>query len=478
MIANKDKRGIFSRLRGMFATTNAYDAAAPNNKRQAPATSTLKSTDDLLPDSKRRQLLASANDLQRNFSLAAWAIRRHLDYVSSFNFQADTGSPDLNRRVEQFVDRWSMASNFDAAGRHTLSRSVRLSEGRRVVDGDVLLVKLDRGLVQAIEGDRIRDPRESVSRRGMPQGTLRPPPGNWVHGFDVGPGGRVLRAAIHKRPEKGAGTYTLERVVRARNFLQLGYYERFDQVRGVSPMASAINSFRDQYEMIDLALAKAKVSQLFALAFYREMGDDFGETPDGSGGYDVDFGKGPVKLELDPGDRAEFLESKSPPTELQQFSQLVTAIALKSLDIPFSFADESFTNFFGSRAAFVHYEKACKGKRADLREMLDHLTAWRLAIGLRDGDPLLRGLTLDRKAGEWIADGTPWWNPQQEITADIAAIEAGLNTRSRICRERLGVDFHDVVDTLAEEEAYIVEKGVTIGTSVAGAVAGRPTNGD
>jgi len=101
-----------------------------------------------------------------------------------------------------------------------------------------------------------------------------------------------------------------------------GYFDRFDQVRGVSPMAAGVNTLRDTYEGFDYALAKMKVSQLFGLAFFREKSDPVDQpspSDDDGAGYEVDFGRGPVLLDLDPGDRAEFLESKSPATEFQQF---------------------------------------------------------------------------------------------------------------------------------------------------------------
>ena len=57
-----------------------------------------------------------------------------------------------------------------------------------------------------------------------------------------------------------------------------GFFDRFDQLRGISPLAPAVNTLRDCYEGYDYALAKMKVAQLFALAFYRQQADFEGET--------------------------------------------------------------------------------------------------------------------------------------------------------------------------------------------------------
>ena len=74
----------------------------------------------------------------------------------------------------------------------------------------------------------------------------------------------------------------------------------------------------------------------------------------------------------DPGDRAEFLESKSPSTEFQAFSQVMVSVALKALDIPYSFYAENFTNYSGARQALLQYEQSAKIKRMDLQALLDH----------------------------------------------------------------------------------------------------------
>ena len=217
-----------------------------------------------------------------------------------------------------------------------------------------------------------------------------------------------------------------------------------------------------------------KISQMFGLVVTREAAGGFGEyTKTDEAGYKVDMGKGPVLLDMDPGDSAEIIESKTPSTEFQHFTQAMTSLSLKALDIPYSFYDEGYTNFFGSRSAFIHYEKACKAKQAQLSELLDHITGWRMKLFIADGTlKLPSGLTLGQLNWEWVADGTPWWNPLQEINADIAAINNGLKTRSMVVRERHGKEFRDVVDQLSDEQKYMAEAGIIVD------IAGVPLDAD
>lgn len=137
-------------------------------------------------------------------------------------------------------------------------------------------------------------------------------------------------------------TFSFERIVPAETFITS--VTSIGSTRCISPLATAVNALRDTYEGMDYAVsAKMKVSQLFGLIFFRDrlspdetgndtLGQTSGSEEDGTG-YEVDFGRGPVQLDLDPGDRAEFLESKSPSTEFQSFSQVMVSVAdIKALD--------------------------------------------------------------------------------------------------------------------------------------------------
>jgi capsid protein len=268
-----------------------------------------------------------------------------------------------------------------------------------------------------------------------------------------------------------------EKIVPAASLFVHGWYDRFDQLRGISPIASALGTLQDTYEGFDMALAKLKVHQLFALAFYRDADTGFDTTTattdaddDGilESGYEVDFGKGPVQLDLNPGDKAEFLESKTPATETVQFLQMMIHVALKSLDLPYSFYDESHTNFFGSKGALQNYLKSCHAKRADLRELLDEITRWRLGMAIFDGDLTLpRGMEFNQLKWYWQEAGVPWWDPSKEVRGHTMAIAAGLDNPQRVCRET-GTDFFENVDAIAEAIEYAKSKGVNLQLATTG----------
>lgn len=450
---------MIGRLRKAFG----YDATESTGRRKAP--SRITRHEDEVADARRRRILsASARDLARNFAIASWAIRKHLDYVSSFSFQAHHADGGLNAALESFMAEAMQRQRFDVAQRHPFARAVRLAEACRVKDGDIAWIKLTgrtrRGQIQAIEADRIYLPEAEAS-----DGTDR-----WVNGVRVDEVGRSLEYAICRRDKS---QLVLDRKVPARSVILHAGYDRYDQVRGISPIAAALNWFRDTYEGFEYALAKAKVAQLFGLSIYRDA--DQGAFPgatsatldadeDGTrdAGYEVSLGKGPFMLDLDPGDRAEILESATPAAETVDFLKLMIHVALKSLDIPYSFFDESFTNFYGSRGGLIQYLKSCRAKIRDMQQLQNDWARWRLGLAVVDGEFVLpRGVEFNDLSFEFVPDGVPWWDPVKEVNGHLLAVGAGFTSPQRVCRE-IGTDYEQNIQEIAEAQRMAQEAGVSV----------------
>lgn len=455
---------MFEAIAKRLGRSFSYDALEPRGRRKR-VSAQVKREDYHTRGTKHRELQENAADLCRNLSLAAWMVRRHLDYVAQFDFHGRSEVEGLNEQIEALMAEDSRPSNADVSGRFSREKLFRLAESRRVLDGDTLLIKLNDGRMQGIQADLIRNP-DTIEN-----------PREWVNGVRINAVGRPLAYGIHARTDDATTQY--KRFITATNAIHYGFFDRYagDQVRGVSPLVSALNPLRDVYENFTYALAKAKVSQLFALAFYRDSPEGFADTDDdpimgtededGDGteeprGYKVDFGSGPQMLDLEPGDKAEFLESRQPSSEFQDFTQLVVQVALKALDIPYSFYDESHTNFFGSRAAWLHYERSCKDKRDDQIEMRRNYTVWKMSQWIRDGRLTLpAGMRILDVNFEWVPRGMPWWDPSKEINGHVQAMKAGLDTPQRICRAT-GTDYYDNVDQLSKAIEYAQSKGVPV----------------
>lgn len=453
-------------LRSMFG----YDAAdQAGNGRRRPPSRDMRHEDAVLRGTKRTAVQSSARDGARNFSIAAWMVRSHVHYVTRHRFQASSGNDAFDDQLEELVAKLSEPENFDVSGRYCLTEFVALTERAAFVDGDLLWVKLASGHVQGIESDLIRD------RTSTDEATEKTTNGVVV---DERRGGKHLKYAVHSRNGNASGSYEFQRYVSAANAWLHGYFDRFDQVRGISPLASALNSLRDVYEGVDLSMAKLKAESLFGLKFTREAMEAAGQVlpaaraaTDGEGegeeeveqGYQVDFGKGPVVLDLDRGDDAEFLQSNSPGANCQEFLKLVIAIVLKAADMPYSFYDESFTNFYGSRAGWLRYDEACVPKRERIQRLLNAWTLWRLTLCVLDGELVVpKGITLSAACWDWIPEGNTWWDPVKDVEGDKSAVMAGFKDAEDLTRKRAGGDIWKNIEKAGRLIKHAQEHGFAL----------------
>ncbi len=419
-----------------FTGASGYDAVTSSGKRKPPSARTL-SEDFELRGMQRRQMTTGTRNLDRNFTLAAFMVRKHLDFITSFSFQPKTGNDAVDQMLKEFVRWWERPGNFDAAGRHGRQQFMRIAEARAVLDGDVLINRLPDGHLQGVEGDRIQ-------KDGSPFGQLNIDPNQVVNGVHLNAYGGALGYLVHKRRINGGGL-EFDRYLPSRFADLHGYFTRFDQCRGISPMAPAINNLVDTYKNLDFALAKAKVSQLFALAIYRKASENLGPilnpqspapaaTAEGAQkeeedeeSYDINYDAGPFTLDLDDGDEAKILQDATPSDQFQAFMQAIIMISLKALDLPFSFFDEAHTNWVGQQQANSQYMLSASIKRAQLLLKLDNWTAWRIALAVMDGDIVLpRGMGLSDLRWMYVPTGIPPVDPVKTITADLAEIASGM----------------------------------------------------
>ncbi len=441
-------------------TQAGYDAAETRKRRRTSTVDT-RGEDKVLKSQDRDRVISDSRNLRRNAAIVAWAIRKHQDYVSTFSFRCrcSAGAPpelremlaQLDDQIEGLVRWWARPLNCDASGRFSLEEQCRLWEGLRTTDGDCFIVKLQDGTLQTIEGDRVRTPNNVGNFTELD-------PKGFVHGIEI-KGGRPSRYALCEHAEVGG--YVLKYLVPESQIYHHGYFERplTEQVRGISPLASAINSFCDIYEATEYALAKMKLSQIFALKL-----NVSGEADDPEDGqpFTFDFGSGPQSITLPAGDDASFLESKNPSSEFQSFMQTGIQIGLKSLDIPYSFFSENYTNYSGARQALLMYEQSAATKRKRNKQLLTNLTLWRLQMFIADGELVLPdGMKLSDIQFEWVHAGIPWIDPLKEAQADSARVAGNTASRQQLSRER-GQDWFDTADELAEELLYLKAKGLAI----------------
>lgn len=423
----------------------------------------------ILTPRKRDQGTATARDDRRNMTILAWMIRRHLDNVSRFtpHFRVPGQTDEarkLNRIVKRLLEWHGRRRQFDALKRHGRNEWMRFFEACKVIEGDCGGLKVKGGMLQGIEGDRIRKPRD-----GAPDGVTD-------DGLQLAEDGTRKAFCVCKR--NGTQEMEFERMVPDADMVFDAYWpDRFDSNRGVSPLLTALNEGADVRETWEWLVLKAKASALFGLAFTRTGSDDIfptqgepntTEAPSESSSaseaaaYSDQVSKavksrGLINLDLDPGDDVKEIQSSTPNPNVIPFTRELIRSVLLALDIPFTFYDSLTASFSARIADRNEYEESCEWKREKNSDVLDEVYGGWLFPMWAKADVMGFGTALDamkvtsEEAAsllQWVPAGRPWLDKANEMQGHILALAAGATSTPRICAQ-YGLDAYE----LAEEQA-------------------------
>lgn len=470
---------LLKKIKRMFFS-GAYDAAKGSTRRGS-ARPSRRSEDNELDTMERRQLIANARDASRNMALCGWMIRKHLAFVARYKIQFRTGDGDLDERLSDLWEWWSRRENCDIAERHSFDDVISLLERHAVVDGDCGMIKLGNGRVQLIEGDRIATPAKGSLPKGID-------PTKITHGVVLNDQGKAQRYIINKRTRNGVLVF--ERTVAARNFEFHGYFDRADQVRGITRLSPVLSYLRDLRELFEYQLAANKFTSLFGLVFKRQAqpGDPGGfEAEDvNSDGteFQFDVRGGPMRVEVGPGDEVDTIESKNPAREQQEFATSIIQLTMLALDIPMTFFDSRRSSFSAGRQDMAQYMENVMIKRARLHQVINAVVAWQIgrwSSENAEGEHTLElpaGMTAAEVKWDIISTGVVWVDQMKEVSADALAVASGFKSRQQVCMQQ-GRDFFNVARQLAAEENLITELGITITIGQPGQSSTRdeePTN--
>lgn len=434
-----------------------YDAIQDKQRRKAPATRTISEDKELDPK-KRKKLTATLHDTERNFSFLQWMIRFHSKSVARFTFNSAVGDDGFDRDLEGLFNYWSLPRNSDITGRHSFQDQIFLAEMARCLVGDIAALPTKSGALQWIESDRIAFPTTGKIPSRLKEE-------NFTHGIKLNKQGRPLSYLICNREDK---KLAYAQQVAAKNVFSLGYYKRFDQVRGISPLVSALNGLRDIYEAKSYALIKAKMLAMFGIAITRpeteieeEYDDEGAEVTSIPEKKALSSG---MIMELADGEDIKTIESNTPSNEFREYMESMGRDCLLALDIPYSMYNSLKSNFSISRQDSIQFTEMIKNKRAQVAALCHKIFMWKFKGWLETGDITLpKKVTLKDVARkvEFRPLGIPYVNPLQEIKADIEAINNQLDSPISVCKRR-GKDYFRVVDEIAQAKEYARKKGVLI----------------
>lgn len=422
-------------------------------------------------DNLRQMELARFFD--RNDMVVGQGITRVIRNIlqDGINVDPQTGDEEVDAYVAPKWRGWSQdPDQCDKAGEHDLHTQAKLILRSVIVDGDVCVLLLKEGPLQAIEAHRLRTP--TGTRRNVAHGVLlddyRKHLEYWFTRDNIPPFQNVQRVGDMLR-------YPARDDEGNRAVLQVYNPKRFSQTRGVTHLAPIANPVGMHDDLQFANLVRAQVAACFAI-FHERESDFGGDNPPQRGEATTETladgttraieGIAPgMEIFGAPGDKLIGFSPNVPNPEFFTHAKMVLTFIAVNLDLPVAvlLLDPSETNFSGWRGAM---DQARLGFRDIQKWMIGQfyrpVYEWKLRQWLAT-DPKMRAFAsrigVDIFAHEWHPPGWSYIEPWKDAQADNLRIKGGLSSLRRIHAER-GRDWDNVSTEIVEDRAKLVRKAL------------------
>lgn len=265
-------------------------------------------------------------------------------------------------------------------------------------------------------------------------------------GVEFGPGGRVEAWHVYTSHPGDrlvpATRYSAETVrVPADAIAALQFLPRAGMVRGVSLLASSLTTLQDVSEYLDSERIAAKLAACLGVQIIRSP--DAGTAPSStlSDERTWNYEPGMVFDDLMPGERVEMVGSNRPNDKLAEYLRTQFRRSAVGTGSVYSTVSGDYDGTYSSQRQMLVEARPAQMKLHAKGVARLHRPVWQrfvqsavLAglVPLRNVDPR----TLYR--ADFVPLPQPWIDPSKEVDADVAAIEAGLDSRVGTIRRRGG----------------------------------------
>lgn len=417
----------------------------------------------------RQRLLAIARDLERNNDIAKSIIGAFDRNVVGLGIklQAKTDDEGLNQQMEEVWAEWCEQANCDVMGQLTFTELLRMNLRRTIVDGDIAAVEVYDSAsrfipyrLQLIEGDLFDT---TVSENGET--------GNPVYsGVEVN---SFLRPLAYWFRQSNLDYYldSIKSVrISADQAIHLFTKQRVTQIRGMSLLASSIESIQDIGDYMEAERVKARISACFAA--YVEttpqgVAGRLGQMPQDYQKHRRNYLEPGVIEYLLPGEKMDVTSPSGINTNTRDFVQTNYRIAAagQGLSYEATSRDVSQVSYSSARHSALEDRRAYQPVQ---QWLIDHfckrvyknvISSAVLCGRLKIPDFFTRqSYYLKHK---WLPPGWDWVDPLKDVTASKLEYALGLTTLEQLCAEQ-GKDYKDVIAQQAKERALLKANGINI----------------
>lgn len=277
--------------------------------------------------------------------------------------------------------------------------------------------------------------------------------GRIEHGIEFDAAGEVVAYhVLQEPPGTGYATYETRRIP-ASDMLHVFNRLEPGQLRGLSWLAPVLLKLSDRDQLADALLMQAKTAAMLTGYIRDPEGGaaGFGDAADASGTIDVSLEPGAMRI-LPPGAEVTF---SNPTQGLSQSVEYLAAIDREiaaGTGLPYEAltGDLGQANYSSARVGLLDFRRRAEALQKHLIEAQFLRPLWRrwievnqLAGALDPDDPELFAV-------RFIGPGFAWVDPEKEVAAEIAAIEAGLKSREEVVAAR-GRDIDELDEEIARD---------------------------
>jgi lambda family phage portal protein len=422
-------------------------------------------------DRNNRDIIrARARDLERNSDITQSLLRAYRRNVigRGFTLQARTPDEALNDQLELLWKRWCKAKNCDVTGTQSFNRMQRMAVDRKKVDGGILFLKryTSEGMVpfqlQAIEVDELDTtqitPRTKGNKvvGGVEYSAYNKPVGYWIRQYSID--GFEINDAKY---------------IPAKDVIFLYTKHRPSQIREISDLTPTMTRIRDTNEFITAVSVKERIAACLAVFIKRAYPTGgLGRSANAvSAGEKIDYASkrlapGMIQ-EMNVGDDVHVVEPKGAGSDAAAFLKLQTGLigAGQGLSYEAASRDMSASTYSSARQNSIEdeytYAEEIELLREDfMSEVYETFVISCYLAGLINV-PGFWQKKEDYLAHEFVSMPKKWIDPGKESKANETALSSGQKTFKQIAAEA-GKDWKEMLDDMAEVEAYAKDKGLDI----------------
>ena len=451
----------------------------------------------LSPDSQLELDLQTARDRSRDMyqnDALGGAVDSKVNHIigGGFTPQARVALPDvaagdrINEQLERLYRQWSPRA--DVSGTRSLWQLSRLAARHNEFDGESFTVMSDVGTadkpiplaLQVIDPERVETP---PGESGNPLVRL---------GIKHDRQGRIVSYFIRRTHPGDTKQVDLEYdEVPAERVLHVFEQWFAGQSRGLPWIVRAIQRSKDAKDLDDSTILREQVQACFAVFVEQGYGSNYDAATAAQSGVDSsgrgleDIVPGTIRY-LNPGEKTTFATPPGTAGTFQSFMTWCYRRISAAINWPFEMVlkDWSGTSFAGGRLVLADAKKATEVGQKFMSELWFSRVWERIvreavivgAIDVEPGDYLASPFTYHEHV--WIP---PRWdyalNPGEEVSADIAEIDAGLALYEEKLGKR-GYDLEDFAKRRARERRIFEQSGLKPDPQTAAAIVApsQPTD--